>query len=138
MVFSAVLMFVAGSEIGHQLEIESENMLKKILQFRWYQWDKKNCQMLIMLLLQIQKPVVIKCFGAPVINRELLLMRKTEYKQTCESKKREYYVRVAEDLRRARDCKELWYVVGVFKIKNRPRCASISEIRYFVSTFRVS
>ncbi|XP_050500096.1 uncharacterized protein LOC126880337 [Diabrotica virgifera virgifera] len=73
MAFGSILIFFIGSEIGHQLQIESENLLTNILRFKWYQWNKANCEMFIILLLQIQKPVVIKCFAFPYINRELLL-----------------------------------------------------------------
>ncbi|XP_072377550.1 uncharacterized protein [Diabrotica undecimpunctata] len=73
MVFCGFLIFFIGSEIGHQLQIESENLFKNILQFKWYQWNNTNCQMFIILLLQIQDPVVFKCFAFPSINRDLLL-----------------------------------------------------------------
>uniref|UniRef100_A0A6P7GW08 Uncharacterized protein LOC114347429 n=1 Tax=Diabrotica virgifera virgifera TaxID=50390 RepID=A0A6P7GW08_DIAVI len=72
-VFCGILEFLIGSEVGHQLQIESENLFTNILQFKWYQWKNTNCQMFIILLLQIQEPVVFKCFAFLSINRELLL-----------------------------------------------------------------
>ncbi|XP_050500098.1 uncharacterized protein LOC126880339 isoform X1 [Diabrotica virgifera virgifera] len=73
MAFCGILIFSVASEIGHQLQIESENLLTNILQFKWYQWNKANCQMFNILLLQIQDPLLFKCFAFPYINRELLL-----------------------------------------------------------------
>ncbi|XP_072377549.1 uncharacterized protein [Diabrotica undecimpunctata] len=73
MAFGAILIFFIGSEIGHQLQIESENLFRNTQKFKWYQYNNSNCKMFVILLLQIQDPVAVKCFAFPYLNRELLL-----------------------------------------------------------------
>ncbi|XP_050500099.1 uncharacterized protein LOC126880339 isoform X2 [Diabrotica virgifera virgifera] len=68
LIFTGTLAF--GGVI---ISVLSENLLTNILQFKWYQWNKANCQMFNILLLQIQDPLLFKCFAFPYINRELLL-----------------------------------------------------------------
>ncbi|XP_072377551.1 uncharacterized protein [Diabrotica undecimpunctata] len=73
MFLNGLLILLIGSEVGHQLQIESENFFNNVTECRWYQWDKRNCEMFIMLLLQIQEPLVLTCFTFSAINRETLL-----------------------------------------------------------------
>ncbi|XP_072388285.1 MORN repeat-containing protein 3-like isoform X2 [Diabrotica undecimpunctata] len=73
MLIVAVFMVIVVAEIGQQMQLECDNLLKNILHCKWYQWDKNNCCLLMMILLQIKEPLEVNCYSFVILNRELLL-----------------------------------------------------------------
>uniref|UniRef100_A0A6P7FGF5 Uncharacterized protein LOC114330033 n=1 Tax=Diabrotica virgifera virgifera TaxID=50390 RepID=A0A6P7FGF5_DIAVI len=61
------------AESGEEIKSKSEMIFVNAQQLKWYYWNKKNRQMLMMFLLVTQKPLELNCHGFLVQSREMML-----------------------------------------------------------------
>lgn len=71
-VFYSICVLFATCELDERLSIAYDQMDAEIAQFDWYLFPIEVQQLLPIVIMNAQQPIVLACFGSISVNRETL------------------------------------------------------------------